>query len=157
YRQVATILRASGREAGAADVLIAKENVLRHQAGLGRLERLWNRMLEVTIGYGYRPLRALWWMAGFVAVGTLPFGLGSLARTVTPTDPAASRAFVESGTTPSHYPPFNALVYSLENFLPVVALHQEEYWRPNPLHSVKGQTGSGGNGSVVGIRAGRLL
>ena len=42
YRQVATVLRASGREAGAADVLIAKENVLRHQAGLGRMERgLW--------------------------------------------------------------------------------------------------------------------
>jgi hypothetical protein len=24
------------------------------------------------------------------------------------------------------------LVYSLENFLPVVDLHQGEYWRPNP-------------------------
>jgi hypothetical protein len=157
YRQVATVLRASGREAGAADVLIAKENVLRHQAGLGRMERVWNRMLEVTIGYGYRPLRALWWMAGFVAIGTLLFGLGYLTRIVTPTDPAAYRAFVESGTTPPHYPPFNALIYSLENFLPVVALHQEEYWRPNPLHSVRGETSSGGNGSAGGIPAGRLL
>jgi hypothetical protein len=96
-------------------------------------------------------------MAGFVAVGTVLFGLGYLARIVTPTDAAAYRTFVESGTTPPHYPPFNALVYSLENFLPVVALHQEEYWRPNPLHSVKGQTSNGGNGSAVGIRAGRLL
>jgi hypothetical protein len=157
YRQVATVLRASGREGGAADVLIAKEDVLRHQAGLGRMERVWNRMLEVTIGYGYRPLRALWWMAGFVAVGTLLFGLGYLARIVTPTDPAAYQAFVESGITPPHYPPFNALVYSLENFLPVVALHQEDYWRPNPLHSVRRETSSGGNGSAVGIRAGRLL
>src|SRR5262249_47072588 len=118
---------------------------------------VWNRLLEVTIGYGYRPLRALWWMAGFVAIGTLLFGLGYLTRIVTPTDPAAYRSFVESGTTPSHYPPFNALIYSLENFLPVVALHQEEYWRPNPLHSVRGEPSSGVDGAAVGIRAGRLL
>src|SRR5215471_10570934 len=144
-------------EAGAADVLIAKENVLRHQAGLGPMERMWNRLLEVTIGYGYRPLRALWWMAGFVAIGTLLFGFGYLTRIVTPTDPAAYRAFVESGTTPSHYPTFNALIYSLENFLPVVALHQEEYWRPNPLHSVRGAPSNSVDGSVLGIRAGRVL
>jgi len=157
YRQVATVLRASGRETGATDVLIAKEEVVRHQAGLGRMERAWNRVLDVTIGYGYRPLRALWWMGGFVVVGTVLFGLGYLARIVTPTDAVAYRAFVESGTAPPHYPPFNAFVYSLENFLPVVALHQEEYWRPNPLHRVKGRTSSGGNRSAVGIRAGRLL
>jgi len=154
---VATVLRASGRETGATDVLIAKEEVLRHQAGLGPLERAWNRMLDVTIGYGYRPLRALWWMAGFVAIGTLLFGLGYLTRIVTPTDPVAYRAFVESGVTPSHYPPFNALIYSLENFLPVVALRQEAYWRPNPLHSMRGEPTSGGDGSAVGIRAGRVL
>jgi hypothetical protein len=157
YRQVATVLRASGRETGATDVLIAKEEVLRHQAGLGRMERAWNRMLDVTIGYGYRPLRALWWMAGFVVVGTVVFGLGYLARIVTPTDAAAYRAFVESGTAPPHYPPFNAFVYSLENFLPVVALQQEEYWRPNPLHSAKGHTRCRDSGSATGIRAGTLL
>jgi hypothetical protein len=157
YRQLATVLRASGRETGATDVLIAKEETLRRQAGLGRMERAWNRMLDVTIGYGYRPLRALWWMAGFVTVGTVLFGLGYLARIVTPTDAAAYRAFVESGTAPPHYPPFNALVYSLENFLPVVALHQEEYWRPNPLRGAKGQATGGGNGSPVGSCAGTLL
>jgi hypothetical protein len=38
---------------------------------------------------------------------------------------------------PPHYPPFNAFIYSLENFLPVVQLHQDAYWRPNPRHAVK--------------------
>jgi hypothetical protein len=157
YRQVATVLGASGREADATDVLIAKEEGLRREAGLGRMERAWNRMLDVTIGYGYRPLRALWWMAGFVVVGTVLFGLGYLARIVTPTDAAAYRAFVESGAVPPHYPAFNAFVYSLENFLPVVALNQEQYWRPNPLHSMKGDASSRRNGSAVGTRAGTLL
>lgn len=154
YRQVATVLRDSGREMGATDVLIAKEEVLRREGGLGYLERAWSRMLDVTIGYGYRPLRALWWMAGLVVIGTVLFGLGYLARIVTPTDVQAYRAFVESGCVPPHYPPFNAFVYSLENFLPVVALHEEEYWRPNPLRAPTGQAGSG---SLLRSRAGTLL
>ena len=157
YRQVATVLRASGRETGASDVLIAKEELLRREAGLGRMERAWNRMLEVTIGYGYRPLRALWWMAGFVVIGTVLFGFGYLARIVTPTEAAAYGAFIESGTAPPHYPPFNAFIYSLESFLPLVALHQGEYWRPNPVHSAKGHARSGGNGSALGLWAGTLL
>ena len=37
-------------------------------------------MLDVTIGYGYRPLRALWWVLGFVMVGTLLFRRGYQAR-----------------------------------------------------------------------------
>ena len=43
---------------------------------------------------------------------------------------AAYREFVASGEAPPHYPVFNPLVYSLENFLPVVELHQDKYWRP---------------------------
>jgi hypothetical protein len=38
-----------------------------------------------------------------------------------------------------HYPPFNAMIYSLENFLPLVDLHQGTYWRPNPHHGSAGQ------------------
>jgi hypothetical protein len=134
YRQLAKVLRDSGRETGATDVLIAKEEVRRREAGLGRMERAWNLMLDVTIGYGYRPLRALWWIAGFVIVGAVLFELGYRARIVTPTDEAAYRVFVESGAGPPHYPPFHAFVYALENFLPVVDLDQGEYWRPNPVH-----------------------
>jgi hypothetical protein len=157
YRQLAKVLRDSGREAGATDVLIAKEEVLRREGGLGRLERAWNLMLDVTIGYGYRPLRALWWIAGFVTLGTLLFGVGYRAGIVTPTDEAAYREFVETGNAPTHYPPFHAFVYSLENFLPVVELHQGEYWRPNPLHGVKGRARILGGEFDFGIVPGRLL
>jgi hypothetical protein len=31
-----------------------------------------------------------------------------------------------------HYPEFNALMYSLDVFLPIVDLHQESYWSPSP-------------------------
>jgi hypothetical protein len=157
YRQLATVLRNSGRETGATDVLIAKEEVRRRDGGLGRMDRAWSLMLDVTIGYGYRPLRALWWIAGFVAVGTVLFGLGYRARIVTPTDEAAYRVFVESGVGPPHYPPFHAFIYALENFLPVVELHQGEYWRPNPLRGTKGRSMSLRGDFDFGIVPGRLL
>jgi hypothetical protein len=134
YEQLAKVLAAGGNESGATDVLIAQRKALRLDGNLGHLEWMWNLVLQVTIGYGYRPLRALWWILAFVMVGTVLFSAGYRMRIITPTEADAYHQFAESGSAPAHYPPFNAFVYSLENFLPVVELHQGEYWRPNPRH-----------------------
>jgi hypothetical protein len=118
---------------------MAKEDARRDQGGLGWGERLWSRVLDVTIGYGYRPIRALWWIFFFVALGAVLFGFGYRERAITPTEPEAYDRFIRDGEPPRHYPPFNAIVYSLENFLPVVDLHQGMYWRPNPRHGMGGR------------------
>jgi hypothetical protein len=145
YRQLAKVLGETGREEGATDVRIAKEVALRRHGNLTLLQRAWNLMLEATIGFGYRPLRALWWIAGFVVLGTILFRWGYDMRLITPTEEAAYREFVASGEAPPHYPIFNPFVYSLENFLPVVELHQDKYWRPNPRHGVRGRVTLAGN------------
>ncbi len=111
---------------------IAQRVAQRREGDLGWAARAWNAMLQATIGYGFVPLRALWWIAGFVAFGTLLFRWGYIERVITPTEEGPYESFMQSGTTPPHYPRFNAFVYSLENFLPVVDLHQGEYWRPSP-------------------------
>ena len=139
FRQLAKVLADAGREEGATEVRIAKEIALRRFGHLNRFQRAWNMMLEVTIGYGYRPLLALWWIAGFVLLGTILFGWGYYQRIITPTEESAYREFVSSGEAPPHYPVFNPLIYSLENFLPVVELHQDKYWRPNPRHGPRGR------------------
>ena len=139
YGQLAKVMRERGSEIGAVDVLMAKEDARRERGGLGWGERLWSRVLGVTIGYGYRPMRALWWILSFVALGSLLFGIGYRERAITPTEPDAYDSFVKTGEPPRHYPPFNAVVYSLENFLPVVDLHQGTYWRPNPRHGTGGR------------------
>jgi hypothetical protein len=97
--------------------------------------RLWREALRLTIGYGYRPLRALWWILGFVLLGAVLFHWGYEARLITPTEESAYHTFVANGVPPRHYPAFSSFVYSLENFLPVVDLHQGAYWRPNPNHN----------------------
>jgi hypothetical protein len=134
YRQLARVLRDEGREEGAAQVEIAREDALTSYGGMGLATRLWRETLRVTIGYGYRPLSALWWILGFVMLGALLFRWGYRAGLITPTEESAYHTFVQSGAPPRHYPPFSSFVYSLENFLPVVDLHQGTYWRPNPHH-----------------------
>ncbi len=134
YRQLAQVLRENGAEEGATQVEIARENAITEYGGIPMSQRIWRLALRATICYGYRPLRALWWILLFVVVGTLLFGWGYRARLITPTEESAYESFCASGIPPSHYPPFSSFVYSLENFLPVVDLHQETYWRPNPHH-----------------------
>jgi hypothetical protein len=139
FRQLAKVLSEMGRDDGAIQVRIAKEIAQRRFGHESLAQRAWSVMMQVTIGFGYVPLRALWWIAGFVGIGTILFGWGYRMRIITPTEEAAYREFVASGEAPPHYPVFNPLVYSLENFLPVVELHQDKYWRPNPRHLVTGR------------------
>ena len=140
YRQLAEVLRRDGREEGVIEVEIARENALTRYGGVKISTWLWLEALRTTIGYGYRPLRALWWILGFVLLGALLFRWGYLAGLITPTEESAYHAFIRSGVPPPHYPPFSSLVYSLENFLPVVDLHQGTYWRPNPHHQPSKRT-----------------
>jgi hypothetical protein len=139
YRQLATVLSQMGREQGATAVRMAKEVAQRRFGHMSTLQRAWSVMLEVTIGFGYRPLRALWWIGGFVGLGTILFAWGYRLRIITPTEEGAYVEFVKTGEAPPHYPVFNPFIYSLENFLPVVELHQDKYWRPNPRHAVRGE------------------
>jgi hypothetical protein len=139
FRQLAKVLSEMGRDDGATRVRMAKEIAQRRFGHESLLQRAWSLMLQYTIGFGYQPLRALWWIAGFVGLGTILFGWGYRMRIITPTEEPAYREFVASGEAPLHYPVFNPLVYSLENFLPIVELQQDKYWRPNTRHRVPGR------------------
>ncbi|MGO8804969.1 hypothetical protein [Candidatus Binatus sp.] len=157
FRQLAKVLSEIGRDDGATQVHIAKEIAQRRFGHESLPQRAWSLMLQYTIGFGYQPLRALWWIAGFVSLGTILFGWGYRMRIITPTEEAAYREFVTGGEAPPHYPVFNPLVYSLENFLPVVELHQDKYWRPNPRHTVPGKAKRGGPPSDPSSVSSRLL
>ncbi len=131
YMELANALKQGGRPEGATEVLIAQRIALRRSGRLSNTEKFWNLMLEKTIGYGYRPLRALWWIAGFVLLGTVLFQCGYNVGVMSPTAADAYETFAHSGEAPPHYPRFNAFIYSLENFLPVVDLQLGNHWRPN--------------------------
>jgi hypothetical protein len=124
YRQLAKVLRESGDEPGAIQVLIAKEDASYRQFGLlGRFE---GAFLKATIGYGYQPLRTIGWSLLVVLFGWSVVWAAKRARVMRATWP-------ENAPTSSEpdYEDLHPFLYSLDVFLPFVNLHQEHYWWPD--------------------------
>jgi len=149
YKQLAKAFLDNGDDAFATAVLVEKEADMRQQAAvpdtvlqkhlldiknllLAFIRLVVRGTLRLTIDYGYQPLRALWWIAAFVAIGTYTFRRGYRMGLVIPTDHEAYATFKTTHHPPAGYQPFNSFVYSLENFVPLIELHQAGYWLPYP-------------------------
>jgi hypothetical protein len=80
YNQLAGAYRGAGEEVAALKVLIAKQRAKSKE----RRKRVWppfkaplwvwDRLMDWTMGYGYRPLRILGCLIGLVLIGTAVFG-----------------------------------------------------------------------------------
>jgi hypothetical protein len=80
--------------------------------------KVWNGLLHWTVAYGYRTWQAGLWLLGLLTVGAAVFTRaypGEMALAKKPGDPL---------------PAFQPWIYSLDVLLPVVNLHQEEFWIP---------------------------
>ncbi len=119
YEQLAKVLRESGDEQGAREVLIAKnqERAMR-MSGLGCV-LYW--LYGKATGYGYRPWNVLWVLGWMVILGWVLFKKGFRGNVMACTrkDPA------------DYCPTPCALVYSIESLIPLVNLRHAEYWMPD--------------------------
>jgi hypothetical protein len=135
YEQLAKYYRESGNENASTKILVAKEN---DRALYGRLslnETVWHRIKKWVIGYGYVPLRALWWIVLTILVG---WGLfGKYANLI-----QARREH------PQKLSPF---MYSVDAFIPIINFHQVEDWLPRP------EAGEPIDLKVFAVRPGSLL
>ncbi|MFC1793147.1 hypothetical protein ACFL3Q_06130, partial [Planctomycetota bacterium] len=140
YEQLAKVLRESGDDAGARDVLVAKNKDKADRTELTRAEWFWYRLFGPLIGYGHKPWLALRLALVIILFGLLFFKQGYSHGLVTPPSDSAYakegdagiRAPVDTNRRISEvYPVFNSLVYSIDVFVPVVDLHQAKYWLPN--------------------------
>jgi hypothetical protein len=124
YRQLAKVLRESGDEPGAIQVLIAQEDARYRQFELpGRIA---GDFLNATIGYGYKPLRTIGWSLLIILIGWSVVWTAKRAEVMRPTWPENA-----PHTPEPNYEELHPLLYSLDAFLPFVNLHQEHYWWPN--------------------------
>lgn len=112
YERLAAALRASGEDAEAREVLLAKQR--RRRETLPPAGRVWGWLQDVTVGYGYRPGRAAVWMAVLWALGAVYF---AAHRTPPPAD---------SG---GYHPHWSPALYALDLLLPVIDLGQDNAWR----------------------------
>lgn len=110
YERLAAVLRGSGEDADAREVLLAKQR--RRRETLPPAAKLWGYLQDWTVAYGYRPGRAAVWMAVLWAAGTLAFSRH---------EPAAIKG--------EEHPQWNAALYALDLLIPVINLGQDGYWR----------------------------
>ncbi|MGW3460099.1 oxidoreductase [Streptomyces olivaceoviridis] len=109
YEQLASWFRKAGHDDDARRVLLAKQRHRRRT--LPPAARLWGRLLDVTVGYGYRPWLAGVWLLALTLVGTLSFGTHSPVP-------------VKHGEGA----PFQPLVYTLDLLVPIGGLGQRTAW-----------------------------
>jgi hypothetical protein len=109
YERLATVLRDSGEDEDAREVLLAKQR--RRRETLPLAAKLWGYAQDWTVAYGYRPGRAALWMAVLWA--------------------ASSIAFSHATHTPANggHPPWNAALFALDLLLPVIDLGQVDVWQ----------------------------
>lgn len=111
YEQLAAFYTRIGRPTEARRVLYARE--LHERGTMTRVGRVWSLLQDVTVGYGYRPWRAVAWLALLLVVGSVIYGL-------VPPQP------LKAGEAPH----FNPLVYTLDLLLPIVDLGQGGAFNP---------------------------
>jgi hypothetical protein len=116
YEHLSSILRRGDHEVDAKRVLYKKQQVLRQRDRLGIFGWCWGELLRWSIGYGYYPYRTFIGALVFILVGWWIFNYGFQHGMLLPTDDKEL--------------PFNALVYSLDTFLPIIDFHQEAAWMP---------------------------
>jgi hypothetical protein len=111
YEQLAAHYNAIGQQAQARRILYARERA--QVAVKTPLARIWSRLQDVTVGYGYKPWRALAWLTLLLAAGSIVFAVSP---------PHA----LQAGAAPH----FNPVIYTLDLLLPVVDLGQKHAFNP---------------------------
>lgn len=112
YEQLATAYRTVGDEAAARTVQLAK--LRRHRRTLPPYARIWGHLQDVTVGYGFRPMRAAGWLLVLLLTGALAFGLHH------PRPLKSDEA-----------PEFNPVFYTLDLLLPIIGFGQESAFAPD--------------------------
>jgi hypothetical protein len=111
YEQLAAVYRRLGQDADARTVQLARQR--RRRRTLPRWLAVWGYVQDGTVGYGYRPQRAVLWLAGLLLVGVIAFG-----------------AHHPPPLKPGEAPPFNPVLYTLDLLLPIIGFGQEGAFGP---------------------------
>jgi hypothetical protein len=127
WTQLVNLLEANGDSSGAKKVTFAFKQQQAYQDGVA-----WGLINEPVHLLQERPWGVLPVIGSAWAIGSLVFWRAHRLRAMAPTDKTAYDAFAKGNNLPRHYTPFNPVIYTLENVLPVVDLGQDGAWGPNP-------------------------
>ena len=112
FRQLAEFYRSSGRDEDARLVVLLTAQRMRRRTP-GPAGRVYGVLLDLTVGYGYRPWLAGAWLLGLLAAGSAYFAGHRLA-------PLPAYGGLH----------FNPVVYTLDLLIPLLSLGQANDWNP---------------------------
>jgi hypothetical protein len=137
WTQAIKVLRDMGHEEDARDLAIARELTRLTSDGTKGLQKLWLRLQRRTTGFGYRPRYALYWSFLFFALGWLTFATAANLGYMAPRDGnvVTYLAAHPGAKLPEHFTRFNAPIYALDNYLPIIELGQDQAWEPSDVQS----------------------
>jgi len=164
YSQLADVLDNMGHEQEAKSIRVEQrwrqsqftrlyEPLPNHDSG--RLMRnmvvFWNFVQGALVDYGYRPGKAIMYLFGVIALGSVIFHMAARNGIMAPTHPLIFKEVGKSipkacadnwvyfpedikakceAAIPSEYSEFNALMYSVDLALPIVNFRMENDWSP---------------------------
>ena len=132
YEQLADMYSRAGQEREAREVAIARRRDLRTYGDLKRYRKFGNWFLDITIRYGYQTWRAAALLTVvFVAFLVLSI-VGQHHHVIVPTGDTKDLHPMPTATQcTSNYPCFYPFGYTVDTVIPIINVHQADYWRPN--------------------------
>ena len=131
YEQLCRMYRDAGDEQAARKVSIRREWMRIRRGTLGPIGAATHAVLGATLGFGYRPGRAVYMLLALLLAGALvvyPNTRDAIiqAKPVRSADPVTAEA-----ECPKNYPCFSSFAYAFDVLVPVVRLGASDNWRPD--------------------------
>jgi len=132
YEQFAAVCRRAGQDTAARKVAIARRSDLRKYGNLNPYRKFGNWLLDKTIKYGYQTWRAGVGLAFVFGVFLVLSVTGQHQHVMVPVGDIQGLHPVPSATQcTSNYPCFYPVGYTVDTVIPLINVHQAEYWGPD--------------------------
>lgn len=146
YKELASAYSKAGETLNSRETLFHLEDLLhRRRIKEARCVAMkvtawaWSQWLRVTIGYGYRLRRSLYWFVSLCALGWTVSYWGYYNKMIVPTDNTAYIYSVQNGCVPNSYPRFSATKFTIEQSLQVINLGMSSSWSADGVPQNSGQ------------------
>jgi hypothetical protein len=152
WTQAIKVLRDAGSDLDSRQLAICRDIELAHhtrwtisvERGVWKRSRkigsLWDVFLHFAVGYGYKPWRAFYWSLAFFAFGWLTFATAANLGYMAPRESSvqtylagAPLADIPKRHLPAEHPRFNAPLYALDVYLPIIELGPDKAWEPSDV------------------------
>lgn len=128
YQQLASAYQAQGDDDTARRILISQRDDALDRGGLSRFNKFWQRVLGLLIGYGYRSVKALYWLAGlFVVTAVLAVSWLGPTALIQPVSTASGTTATAASKAPATAEPMHCsftaqLSYAIDIAFPIVTI-----------------------------------